>query len=178
MDRGLKWDEVYVRSLELTGTHDGFYLSKVGVRVALRSPGAGPQRRGAGGGGAGPGARPHTRPAQVRGKPSCLLAEQNRGKHFTVYKPNVGRQSQPETYDSLCRKFRRVRAGRRGRGAGRGALHRAGGWGTALHWGGAAGRPVLGAHEAAGPQVTAEEAREHWQNSYAFSLTHCSHAAW
>ncbi|XP_032703008.1 protein strawberry notch homolog 2 isoform X3 [Lontra canadensis] len=97
VDRGLKWDEVYARSLELTGTHDGFYLSK------------------------------------VRGKPSCLLAEQNRGKHFTVYKPNVGRQSQLETYDSLCRKFRRV---------------------------------------------TAEEAREHWENSYAFSLTHCSHAAW
>lgn len=97
VDRGLKWDEAYARSLELTGTHDGFYLSK------------------------------------VRGKLSCLLAEQNRGKHFTVYKPNVGRQSQLETYDSLCRKFRRV---------------------------------------------TAEEAREHWENSYAFSLTHCSHTAW
>uniref|UniRef100_A0A452QYX1 Protein strawberry notch homolog 2 n=1 Tax=Ursus americanus TaxID=9643 RepID=A0A452QYX1_URSAM len=92
VDRGLKWDEAYARSLELTGTHDGFYLSY-----------------------------------KVRGnKLSCLLAEQNRGKHFTVYKPNVGRQSQLETFDSLCRKFRRV---------------------------------------------TAEEAREHWENSYAFSLT-------
>lgn len=48
-------------------------------------------------------------PAQVRGnKLSCLLAEQNHGKHFTVYKPNVGRQSQLETFDSLRRKFRRV----------------------------------------------------------------------
>lgn len=55
-------------------------------------------------------------PPQVRGnKLSCLLAEQNRGKHFTVYKPNVGRQSQLETFDSLCRKFRRVRVGPRGR---------------------------------------------------------------
>ncbi|XP_047704230.1 protein strawberry notch homolog 2 isoform X1 [Prionailurus viverrinus] len=99
VDRGLKWDEAYAKSLELTGPHDGFYLSY-----------------------------------KVRdNKPSCLLAEQNRGKHFTVYKPNVGRQSQLETFDSLCRKF---------------------------HW------------------VTAEEAREHWENSYAFSLTHCSHAAW
>ncbi|XP_039104103.1 protein strawberry notch homolog 2 isoform X2 [Hyaena hyaena] len=99
VDRGLKWDEAYAKSLELTGPHDGFYLSY-----------------------------------KVRGnKPSCLLAEQSRGKHFTVYKPNVGRQSQLETFDSLCRKF---------------------------HW------------------VTAEEAREHWENSYAFSLTHCSHTAW
>lgn len=50
----------------------------------------------------------HT-PAQVRGnKPSCLLAQQNRGKLFTVYKPNIGRQSQLETFDSLCRKFHRV----------------------------------------------------------------------
>lgn len=39
---------------------------------------------------------------------SCLLAEQNRGEYFTVYKPNIGRQSQLETLDSLCRKFRRV----------------------------------------------------------------------
>ncbi|XP_073076807.1 protein strawberry notch homolog 2 isoform X5 [Manis javanica] len=99
VDRGLKWDEAYARSLELTGAHDGFYLSY-----------------------------------KVRGnKPSCLLAERNRGKHFTVYKPNVGRQSQPETFDSLCRKFHRV---------------------------------------------TAEEAREPWERSYALSLTHCSHTAW
>uniref|UniRef100_A0A8P0PEH9 Strawberry notch homolog 2 n=1 Tax=Canis lupus familiaris TaxID=9615 RepID=A0A8P0PEH9_CANLF len=99
VDRGLKWDEAYARSLELTGTDDGFYLSY-----------------------------------KVRGnKLSCLLAEQNHGKHFTVYKPNVGRQSQLETFDSLRRKFRRV---------------------------------------------TAEEAREHWENCYTFSLTHCSHTAW
>ncbi|XP_029772208.1 protein strawberry notch homolog 2 [Suricata suricatta] len=98
VDRGLRWDEAYAKSRELTGPHDGFYLSY-----------------------------------KVRGnKPSCLLAEQSRGKHFTVYKPNVGRQSQLETFDSLCRKF---------------------------HW------------------VPAEEAREHWESSYAFSLTHCSHTA-
>ncbi|XP_031293913.2 protein strawberry notch homolog 2 isoform X2 [Camelus dromedarius] len=96
VDRGLKWEEAYARSLELTGTHDGFYLSY-----------------------------------KVRdNKPSCLLAQQNRGKLFTVYKPNIGRQSQLETFDSLCRKFHRV---------------------------------------------TAEEAREHWESSYTFSLTHCSH---
>ncbi|XP_023500089.1 protein strawberry notch homolog 2 isoform X2 [Equus przewalskii] len=99
VDRGLKWDEAYARSLELTGVHDGFYLSY-----------------------------------KVRGnKPSCLLAEQNRGKLFTVYKPNIGRQSQLETLESLRRRFHRV---------------------------------------------TAEEAREHWESSYTFSLTHCSHTAW
>lgn len=27
-------------------------------------------------------------------------------------------------------------------------------------------------------QVRAEEAREHWENIYAFSLEHCSHMAW
>uniref|UniRef100_UPI004038D6BA protein strawberry notch homolog 2 n=1 Tax=Callospermophilus lateralis TaxID=76772 RepID=UPI004038D6BA len=99
VDRGLKWEEAFAKSLELTGPYDGFYLSY-----------------------------------KVRGnKPSCLLAEQNHGKQFTVYKPNIGRQSQLETLDSLCRKFRRV---------------------------------------------TAEEAREHWESGYAFSLTHCSHTAW
>ncbi|XP_070347147.1 protein strawberry notch homolog 2 isoform X2 [Equus asinus] len=99
VDRGLKWDEAYARSLELTGVHDGFYVSY-----------------------------------KVRGnKPSCLLAEQNRGKLFTVYKPNIGRQSQLETLESLRRRFHRV---------------------------------------------TAEEAREHWESSYTFSLTHCSHTAW
>lgn len=54
-------------------------------------------------------------PAQARGnKPSCLLAEQNRGNLFTVYKPNIGRQSQLETFDSLCRKFYWVGMGRGG----------------------------------------------------------------
>ncbi|XP_012789584.2 protein strawberry notch homolog 2 isoform X1 [Sorex araneus] len=99
VDRGLKWDDAFAKSLGLTGACEGFYLSY-----------------------------------KVRGnQPSCLLAEQSRGKHFTVYKPNIGRQSQPETWDSLCRRFR---------------------------------------------QVTAEEAREHWEHIYAFSLEHCSHMAW
>uniref|UniRef100_A0A7N5JM64 Strawberry notch homolog 2 n=1 Tax=Ailuropoda melanoleuca TaxID=9646 RepID=A0A7N5JM64_AILME len=109
VDRGLKWDEAYARSL--AGQGRGREGSSPHLPASCTRP-----------------------PAQVRGnKLSCLLAEQNRGKHFTVYKPNVGRQSQLETFDSLCRKFRRV---------------------------------------------TAEEAREHWENSYAFSLTHCSHTAW
>lgn len=67
-------------------------------------------------------------PAQVRGnKPSCLLAEQNHSKLFTLYKPNIGRQSQLETFDSLCRKFHRVGAGA-GEEAGREAP------GCACHW--------------------------------------------
>lgn len=139
MDRGLKWDEAYARSLELTGVHDGFYLSyKVrGARGTLGRGGDGGgagmvEGRGRGGaeteegcgergrcrgragrGGArlGDPAWPHAPPAQVRGnKPSCLLAEQNRGKLFTVYKPNIGRQSQLETLESLRRRFHRVGA--------------------------------------------------------------------
>uniref|UniRef100_G3RWA9 Strawberry notch homolog 2 n=1 Tax=Gorilla gorilla gorilla TaxID=9595 RepID=G3RWA9_GORGO len=67
VDRGLKWEDAFAKSLELTGPYDGFYLSY-----------------------------------KVRGnKPSCLLAEQNRGQLFTVYKPNIGRQSQLEALDNL-----------------------------------------------------------------------------
>ncbi|XP_035301339.1 protein strawberry notch homolog 2 isoform X3 [Cricetulus griseus] len=99
VDRGMKWEEAFTRSLELKGPYDGFYLSY-----------------------------------KVRGsKTSCLLAEQSRGEYFTVYKPNIGRQSQLETLDSLCRKFHRV---------------------------------------------TADEAREPWESSYALSLEHCSHTTW
>ncbi|KAF3829670.1 hypothetical protein GH733_003934 [Mirounga leonina] len=145
VDRGLKWDEAYARSLELTGTNDGFYLS-----------------------------------LKVRGnKLSCLLAEQNRGKHFTVYKPNVGRQSQLETFDSLCRKFRRVCVGPRGR-VPVGLRGRGAGQGAGSAWGRGAGVRAEGPGPR-GPRgqvpVTAEEAREHWENSYALSLTHCSHTA-
>nr|XP_013002204.1 protein strawberry notch homolog 2 isoform X4 [Cavia porcellus] len=99
VDRGLKWEQAFSKSLGFEGHYDGFYLSY-----------------------------------KVRGKKlSCLLAEQSSAKHFTVYKPNIGRQSQPETLDGLLRKFQKV---------------------------------------------SAEEAQEHWQSSYAYSLTHCSHMAW
>ena len=123
VDRGLKWEEAYARSLELTGTHDGFYLSyKVGPPASPQcSPRGWTQAGGlAGEGGGHPhalsvdtpricGAPPTHCPIQVRGnKPSCLLAQQNRGKLFTVYKPNIGRQSQLESLDSLSRRFHRV----------------------------------------------------------------------
>ncbi|XP_054836062.1 protein strawberry notch homolog 2 isoform X2 [Eublepharis macularius] len=99
VDRGLKWEEVYEKSLQLTGSYDGFYLSY-----------------------------------KVRGNTyTCLLAEQNRGKYFTIYKPNIGKQSQPENLDSLQKKYRRV---------------------------------------------LPEEAQEHWESCYAFSLKHCNHATW
>ncbi|XP_070787967.1 protein strawberry notch homolog 2 [Pituophis catenifer annectens] len=74
VDRGLKWEEAYEKSLHLTGPNDGFYLSH-----------------------------------KVRGnKYICLLAEQTRGKYFTLYKPNIGKQSQPETMDSLFKKYQPV----------------------------------------------------------------------
>ncbi|KAM9369249.1 protein strawberry notch homolog 2 [Phaethornis superciliosus] len=99
VDRGLKWEEAYEKSLKLTGSFDGFYLSY-----------------------------------KMRGcKHTCLLAEQSRGKNFILYKPNIGKQSQPESLDSLQKKYRRV---------------------------------------------LPEEAQEHWESSYLFSLTNCNHAVW
>ncbi|KAJ7412222.1 Protein strawberry notch 2 [Willisornis vidua] len=99
VDRGLKWEEAYEKSLTLTGTNEGFYLSY-----------------------------------KMRGsKYTCLLAEQSRGKNFILYKPNIGKQSQPESLDSLQKKYRRVMP---------------------------------------------EEAKEHWENSYHFSLKNCNHAMW
>uniref|UniRef100_A0A8C6V5N2 Strawberry notch homolog 2 n=1 Tax=Naja naja TaxID=35670 RepID=A0A8C6V5N2_NAJNA len=74
VDRGMKWEEVYEKSLHLTGPNDGFYLSH-----------------------------------KVRGnKYICLLAEQTRGKYFTLYKPNIGKQSQLEIMDSLLKKYHPV----------------------------------------------------------------------
>uniref|UniRef100_A0A8C3XKG5 Protein strawberry notch homolog 2 n=1 Tax=Chelydra serpentina TaxID=8475 RepID=A0A8C3XKG5_CHESE len=74
VDRGLKWEEAYEKSLKLTGSYDGFYLSH-----------------------------------KTRGcKYTCLLAEQGRGKNFILYKPNIGKQSQPESLDSLFKKYRQV----------------------------------------------------------------------
>uniref|UniRef100_A0A8C9FCS3 Protein strawberry notch homolog 2 n=1 Tax=Pavo cristatus TaxID=9049 RepID=A0A8C9FCS3_PAVCR len=99
VDRGLKWEEAYEKSLKLTGSYDGFYLSY-----------------------------------KTRGnKYTCLLAEQGRGKNFILYKPNIGKQSQPESLDSLHKKYR---------------------------------------------QVTPEEAKEHWESCYHFSLKKCNHAVW
>ncbi|KAG8126982.1 hypothetical protein E2320_022143 [Naja naja] len=46
---------------------------------------------------------------KVRGnKYICLLAEQTRGKYFTLYKPNIGKQSQLEIMDSLLKKYHPV----------------------------------------------------------------------
>ncbi|XP_060641049.2 protein strawberry notch homolog 2 isoform X1 [Anolis sagrei] len=99
VDRGMKWEEAYEKSLQLTGLHDGFYLSN-----------------------------------KVRGNMyTCLLAEQNRGKNFTLYKPNIGKHSQPESLESLLRKYQKV---------------------------------------------SPEDAKEHWESSYTFSLQFCNHAVW
>ncbi|PKU38169.1 hypothetical protein llap_11530 [Limosa lapponica baueri] len=74
VDRGLKWEEAYEKSLKLTGSLEGFYLSR-----------------------------------KTRGhRYTCLLAEQSRGKNFILYKPNIGKQSQLESLDSLQKKYRQV----------------------------------------------------------------------
>ncbi|XP_044311932.1 protein strawberry notch homolog 2 isoform X3 [Varanus komodoensis] len=74
VDRGLKWEEAFAKSLQLTGANDGFYLSH-----------------------------------KVRGNMyTCLLAEQTHGKHFTLYKPNIGKHSQGESLEKLLRKYQRV----------------------------------------------------------------------
>lgn len=224
VDRGLKWEEAYARSLELMGTHDGFYLSyKVGPPASpRRTPTGRALAGGPGGEGSGlhgpahrgdhcparaaqpqPHARPHAGPRQQAQLPAGP-AEPRQALH-RVYKPNIGRQSQLETLDSLCRRFHRVGpdgpavrphcapgapvfcspqpgppppcsaalAARR-RMSGPGAFGppvphlRAGEHGQAA---------VQGLNRLC-PQVTAEEAREHWESSYTFSLTHCSHTTW
>lgn len=49
--------------------------------------------------------------SQLRGNYPCvLLAEQGRGKNFVVYKPNIGKQTHPESLEKLHQKYRKVRA--------------------------------------------------------------------
>ncbi|KAM9358160.1 strawberry notch homolog 2b [Symphorus nematophorus] len=74
VDRGMPWDEAYNRSLKLSGSDEGFYLSQ-----------------------------------KLRGNHPCvLLAEQGRGKNFIVYKPNIGKQTHPESLDNLQQRYRKV----------------------------------------------------------------------
>lgn len=40
--------------------------------------------------------------------PCVLLAVQGRGFHMTIYKPNIGKQAQPESLESLQKKYRKV----------------------------------------------------------------------
>ncbi|CAN9500579.1 unnamed protein product [Ophioblennius macclurei] len=46
---------------------------------------------------------------KLRGNHPCvLLAEQGRGKNFIVYKPNIGKQTHPESLDNLQQRYRKV----------------------------------------------------------------------
>ncbi|XP_067872364.1 protein strawberry notch homolog 2-like isoform X2 [Heterodontus francisci] len=77
VDRGMPWEEAYQKSLTLTGSDDGFYLSH-----------------------------------RLRGnEPFALLAEQITVKHYVLYKPNIGKQIQPESFDNLQKKYKRVEPG-------------------------------------------------------------------
>ncbi|XP_040273505.1 protein strawberry notch homolog 2 isoform X3 [Bufo bufo] len=64
---------------------------------------------------------------------SAVLAEHKQGKYFNLYKPNIGKQCQSETLDSLLSKYYKV---------------------------------------------SAEEAQQHWERQYEFSLSNCSHTMW
>uniref|UniRef100_A0A8D3AM86 Protein strawberry notch homolog 2 n=1 Tax=Scophthalmus maximus TaxID=52904 RepID=A0A8D3AM86_SCOMX len=45
----------------------------------------------------------------LRGNHPCvLLAEQGRGKNFIVFKPNIGKQTHPESLDNLHQRYRKV----------------------------------------------------------------------
>lgn len=71
---------------------------------------------------------------KLRGNHPCvLLAEQGRGRNFIVYKPNIGKQTHPESLDNLHQRYRKV---------------------------------------------TAEQARDSWENQFTFSFKKCSHANW
>uniref|UniRef100_A0A4W6DA27 Protein strawberry notch homolog 2 n=1 Tax=Lates calcarifer TaxID=8187 RepID=A0A4W6DA27_LATCA len=46
---------------------------------------------------------------KLRGNHPCvLLAEQGRGKNFIVFKPNIGKQTHPESLDNLHQRYRKV----------------------------------------------------------------------
>ncbi|XP_062280542.1 si:ch73-63e15.2 isoform X3 [Scomber scombrus] len=46
---------------------------------------------------------------KLRGNNPCvLLAEQGRGKNFNVYKPNIGKQTHPESLDKLHQRYRKA----------------------------------------------------------------------
>nr|XP_057928756.1 protein strawberry notch homolog 2 [Doryrhamphus excisus] len=46
---------------------------------------------------------------KLRGNQPCvLLAEQGRGKNFIVYKPNIGKQTHPESLDNLQQRYRKT----------------------------------------------------------------------
>ncbi|KAM4739563.1 strawberry notch homolog 2b isoform 2-T3 [Anableps anableps] len=46
---------------------------------------------------------------KLRGNSPCvLLAEQGRGKNFNIYKPNIGKQTQPESLNKLLQRYRKV----------------------------------------------------------------------
>uniref|UniRef100_A0A8C4H0L2 Protein strawberry notch homolog 2 n=1 Tax=Dicentrarchus labrax TaxID=13489 RepID=A0A8C4H0L2_DICLA len=46
---------------------------------------------------------------KLRGNSPCvLLAEQGRGKHLIVYKPNIGKQAHPESLENLQQRYRKV----------------------------------------------------------------------
>ncbi|XP_077389356.1 strawberry notch homolog 2b isoform X2 [Festucalex cinctus] len=48
---------------------------------------------------------------KLRGNQPCvLLAEQGRGKNFIVYKPNIGKQTRPESLEKLQERYRKVTA--------------------------------------------------------------------
>lgn len=48
-------------------------------------------------------------PMQLRGSHPCvLLAELGRGHNLTLYKPNVGKQKQPENLEKIQKKYRKV----------------------------------------------------------------------
>ncbi|XP_037554120.1 protein strawberry notch homolog 2 isoform X2 [Nematolebias whitei] len=74
VDRGMPWEEAYSKSLKLSASDEGFYLSY-----------------------------------KLRGNSPCvLLAEQGRGKNFNIYKPNIGKQTQPESLNNLLQRYRKV----------------------------------------------------------------------
>uniref|UniRef100_A0A7N8XS28 Protein strawberry notch homolog 2 n=1 Tax=Mastacembelus armatus TaxID=205130 RepID=A0A7N8XS28_9TELE len=47
---------------------------------------------------------------KVSNHPCVLLAEQGRGKNFIVYKPNIGKQTHPESLENLHQRYRKVTA--------------------------------------------------------------------
>lgn len=105
VDRGMHWEEAYSKSVKLSAPDEGFYMSyKVSLPKSIQAvPRKWEMKWNA--------ETVFFFFLQLRGNSPCvLLAEQGRGKNFNIYKPNIGKQTQPESLNNLLQRYRKVEA--------------------------------------------------------------------
>lgn len=99
VDRGLNWEKALEKESQLYEPEEGFYLSYKVCNIAMLAYFCGLFLF----------FLIYYFPFQVRGEMySAVLAEHRHGKSYNLYKPNIGKQSHPETLDSLRNKYYKV----------------------------------------------------------------------